>query len=444
MALISAIIAITFVQIPAITLRYIPFSKLVTKKQKNKLLLCYIITFFLQSISLAFIMTTMGQNANPLFYKLSIILGSTIYFLINCIVIKGMLYQHIFIYGMQGSYCLLLHSFAAIILSIFFGFLPSNYQLLLQSSLFLLLFTLALFPLLHLTKDSFILNLSNEHDYYWNIIWLIPLLCFFGNTIVTMDDSWINTWRQLASRMAICTAIFIIWRCTNLDFKELQKMESLKESNKLLNIQMDAIRQQAENINYNDEKIRILRHDIRHNIQILSSLVKNNELDSANQILSELNDSLENTRSITFCKNPVINSALLVYIDKAQKAKIEIISEIDIPEHIPWSSSDIAILFANALENATNASAKQVPGKREIHINTRYADKKMGIVIKNRFDGEVLFNSKNIPISIQDGHGIGMNSIYTIVSKYNAHMNCSHENGWFSISFMFYEHFLEY
>jgi len=257
-----------------------------------------------------------------------------------------------------------------------------------------------------------------------------------------MDENWINTWRQLLSRLSIGVALFALWKCTNLDFKELEKMQSLKSTNKLLHIQLEAIRHQAENISENDEKIRILRHDMRHNVQMLSSLIQNGELDSASHILEQLNDDLESTKPIVFCKNPVINSSLLVYINRAQKENIEIISEIDIPQNIPWSSSDIAILFSNVLENAINASCQQQKGNKEIHITTRYTDKKLAIVVKNRFDGEVLFNNASMPISMDADHGIGMSSVSTIVSKYHGYVACSHEKGWFTISFMFSEHFI--
>ncbi|WP_373899141.1 sensor histidine kinase [Haloimpatiens sp. FM7315] len=264
---------------------------------------------------------------------------------------------------------------------------------------------------------------------------------FLSNTIVTMDKNWINTWRQLVSRLSISIAMFVICKCINRDFRELDEKQSLKSTNKLLHIQMEAIKHQANIITGNDEKMRIFRHDMRHNVQMLSSLIQNKELHPASQILSKLNEDLINIKPMVFCKNSVINSSLLVYINMAQNESIEIISEVDIPENIPFNSCDIALLLANVLENAINASRKQENDNREIQITTRYADKKLALVVKNRFDGEVLFNTAHMPIAKDINHGIGMNSISTIVSKYNGYMACSHEKGWFTISLMFSCHF---
>ena len=350
-----------------------------------------------------------------------------------------MLYQHIFVFGMQGSYSLFLHSFVAILLSIYAENIPPYNQFMIQSFTFLLLFLLTAYPLWYLLKDSFILNISTEHHYYWNIIWLIPVLLFFSNTIVTMDNNWINTWRQLVSRLLMGSTIFVIWKCVNLDFEEIDEKLALKSTNKLLYTQINAIKHEANIINEKDEKMRILRHDMRHNVQILSSLINNGELSTASSILAQLNNNLENTKPIIFCKNPVINSSLLVYITRAQKENIEIISEIDIPQNIPWNSNDLAILFANVLENAINASTYQKEGEKEIQITTRYEDKKLAICVKNRFYGKISFAANGMPITSKEGHGIGMNSISAIVAKYKGHVVCSHKEGWFTISFMFVE-----
>jgi sensor histidine kinase YesM len=353
-----------------------------------------------------------------------------------------MFFQHVFVYGMQGSYCLVLHSFVAIILGLYGENIVIYKRLMIQSSTFLLLFILAALPLWKLIKSSFILNISSDHNYYWNIIWMIPVLLCISDIITTMGGNWINTWQQLAARIITGIIVFVIWKCVNLDFKEIQEKLKLSETNKLLHIQMEAISHQAKTISENDEKIRILRHDMRHNVQMLSSLIESGELSAASSVLIQLNENLESTKPIVFCKNPVINSSLLVYITKAQEENIEIISEIDIPKNIPWNSGDIAILFANVLENAINASRHQREGSKEIHITTRCVDKKLAIIVENRFDGEVLFGNDGMPIAKEPGHGVGMSSIAAIVSKYHGHVVCSHEKNWFKISFMFSEHFI--
>lgn len=437
MEIFCTIASVTLAQIPSLILRYVPFFRLVTNKQKINLLFGYTLSFILQTFVIFITIDKFNIHFTPALYRTIILFGSLAHFCVNCIVIKKMFFQHFFVHGMQASFCLVLHSLVAIILGTYGENIILYIQLMIQSSMFFLLFLLAAYPLWKFTKKSFIVNISSDHNYYWNIIWLIPVLLYFSNISITMKENWIDSWQQFVSRIIMGITIFVLWKCVNLDFKELEEKLALTETNKLLHIQMEAIKHQAETISENDEKIRILRHDMRHNIQMLSSLIESGELSAASSILSQLNDNLESTKPVVFCKNPVINSSLLVYISKAQEENIEIISEIDIPQDIPWNSSDMAILFANVLENAINASLRQAIDKKEIRINTRYENNKLAIIVENRFDGEVLFGGDGMPVSKKEGHGIGMSSILTIVSKYNGYVVCSHKNGWFTISFMF-------
>ena len=429
----------SLIQIPGLILRYLPFSKLATQKQKKWLLNFYVLFFILENI--IFFIIALNVGITPPIYRLALSLGGIAYFCINCAILKKMFFQHAFILGMQGCYCLVLHSFAAILLSQHAHHLTLHTQIQTQSILFLLLFILAAYPLWHFIKDSFYLNISIGYSYYWNLIWLIPILLWICSAITTMNNGWIDSFRQLSARIIMALIVFLLWKCINLDFKEIEEKFELKSTNKLLHIQMEGIRHQAEIMDENDENLRILRHDLRHHVQMLCSLIADNELAAASTILAQLNHNLENTKSIVFCKNPVINSCLLVYISKAQKEHIEIISEIDIPQDIPWNSNDIALLFANVLENAIHASREQPSDQKEIHIATRYADHKLAIIVKNRFNGEVLFNDKGMPVAMVEGHGIGMTSISAIVSKYHGDVACSHTNNLFTITFMFYESF---
>ncbi len=435
--------SITLSVIPSMVFRYAIFSRIINRTQLSQLWRAYFVNFIAQNFLVFFLLQINPDLATTMFYKLANIILGFFFFVVNCVIIRGMLFKHVFVLGMQGCYSIVLHSISAIILSFFSFEKDIHLQLIEHSILYILSFLIISLPLWHFLKNSLALKYSEEHDYYWNIIWLIPILLFASNLFSTINDTWIDSWKQFASRIFLGGALHVIWICTNLDFKELNEKFLIQSENKLLQLQADAISSQADTITETDNKIRILRHDLRHHIQILASLIESRELDSAASILSMLNNELESTKQINYCKNPIINAPLLVYISKAQKEGIEVISEIDIPENIPWDSKDLAILFANVLENAIHASNKQEPGRKIIHISTRYEDGKLAILIKNRFEGELYFDKNGIPIAMKENHGIGMRSLSFLMEKYHGHMVCSYEQGWFSIHFMLSEYFLQ-
>lgn len=436
------LLSLTLVQIPAVILRYLPFSQLVAPRTKRKLLHYYIFCFLIQHFVIYFYLTFSPFPITPLTYKQIIFVASLTYVTINIVVIKDYLFQHLFVFSMQSGYSLILHSFIAFFIGMYGTSLTLSQQCLIQTTGYLILFIIVTVPLWKVLKSSLVLKHSVKQTYYWNIIWLIPTLAVYSDVIVTMNIQWIHSWQQIASRLMTSFAIFISWKYINHDFQFIEEILTLKDINKILQMKEEAIYNQANTLKENDKKIRILKHDMRHHLNLLSSLIEHENYTEATQLISQLNDTLHSTKPIVFCKNTVINSVLLVYISMAQDKNIEIISEVDIPEHIPWNSNDIGVIFANALDNAIYASRKQDRENRQIHINTRYSDKKLAIVIKNKFNGEILFDKKGFPITSKKNHGVGMLSISTIASKYQAHVSCSFKDNWFTISFLFSECFV--
>ena len=143
------------------------------------------------------------------------------------------------------------------------------------------------------------------------------------------------------------------------------------------------------------------------------------------------------TKPLVYCKNTIVNSALLVYMTKAKEKNIDVKLDLNIPDKLPWNSNDIAILIANAFENAIIASSKQSLDEQEIYISARFYDEKLAIIFKNRFNGEILIGRSGFPTNTEPGHGIGMQSILSIVNKYKASASCTSNNGWFNMTFLF-------
>lgn len=288
-------------------------------------------------------------------------------------------------------------------------------------------------------KNSFLLRIGEEKHYYWKWIWLIPCFTFFGNIIATMNSNWISTWQQFLARMFMAITVIASWKCINIDFNEIDEKMRVKNENEFLNLQIKAISDSAYLIEKEEEKIKILRHDMRHQTQMLFSLISGNENDKALEMLKKLNTELFPIGPAKFCKNQIVNSAISIYAHKAISSQTKLEYEISLPKDLPFNENDIAILFANVLDNAVNASLSQKEENRAIKIKSRYEQNQLVIYIENYFAGIVLFDKNGIPISKKEGHGFGMKSILSIVKKYNGTAVFTHENDIFTAGFLFFK-----
>ena len=141
---------------------------------------------------------------------------------------------------------------------------------------------------------------------------------------------------------------------------------------------------------------------------------------------------LENLPDLTadkfFCNAPLINAALSIYFQLAEKNGITVKQKINLPEKLNVDESDVAILISNLLENAVKASGRQPPDRREIGMTIAHAGNQCVLEITNLFDGEIVFEN-GLPKTSEDGHGIGMLSLKNFVEKYGAQTDFSHESG---------------
>lgn len=437
MPLLISLFSITIAQIPGVIMRYLPFSKELSQVRKKKLFIYYTIIFIFHHLAIYLLVSGSYDNVTPLTYKRMLFLLSTFYILINIAIIKGNIYKHIFVAGMQGGYALFIHSIVALFVGYYCSNLPLYIQLVAQTLGFISLFTLLFIPLLKTVKTSIIFNSSITNEYYWNIIWLIPALAIFSDAMVTMNTQWINSTPQILSRIMTALSLIVSWKWITLDFESLEDMLYLKSLNKSMDLQTQGIIEQANLLKESENHIKVYKHDMRHNLNILNALIQENNIKKASEYIASLDSSLKTNIPITYCNNTIINSTFLVYMSKANELNIPVKTELSLPENLPFSSKDIAILVANAFENAIHASSNQNQTHQEILISAKFDNDKLAIVIKNRFDGEVLLGHNGFPTTDKPGHGIGISSILSIVKKYNAFANCSHKDGWFNMTFLF-------
>jgi hypothetical protein len=207
-----------------------------------------------------------------------------------------------------------------------------------------------------------------------------------------------------------------------------------------LDLQSKALQERVSVIEEKDESLRILRHDMRHHLCTLSSLLENKDYNEAQEYLRQLNDNLEHTKQGNFCSNAAINAIFSYYASKAQIEGIRFLPKIQIPEYLPVDVMDIGAVISNALENAMNACmAQTAEAERFIDIKFIRHKKQFVLDISNSFDGIVKFDSSGRPASRRENHGIGSQSIYAFARKYNSNTDYSTKDGVFSLRIMFAE-----
>ena len=207
--------------------------------------------------------------------------------------------------------------------------------------------------------------------------------------------------------------------------------------NELIQKQMDSILDQYKIRDEKENELRILRHDLKHVLTTVASLISQNKINEAMEIINEQVEKVENNRITKYCKDPVINSIICYYkalcIDNKINLKIKV---HNIDQTLYIKGSEIGVLLSNLFDNAINAT-KKLKNNRRIEVKFVNLDGRLVLQFKNNYDGEIEFDKNDMPTSFKEGHGIGTVSIASFVKKYNLNLDYEINNNVFIVSILF-------
>ena len=168
-----------------------------------------------------------------------------------------------------------------------------------------------------------------------------------------------------------------------------------------------------------EDAIRTERHDLRHRLQAVAELVSRGDKDAALDFLDAAQKRLDERKEIRWCRPPVLDAVFSSYFDQAQNQGILVEANIALPDTLPANEGELAIVLANALENAIHANLELPPELREIRCKMVGSPGVM-LEISNPYTGEISFDSSGLPVAQREGHGMGIQSISAFCRKNGA------------------------
>ena len=186
---------------------------------------------------------------------------------------------------------------------------------------------------------------------------------------------------------------------------------------KILTTQIQDLENSVKLKELKDTEIKIIRHDLKHVLSSISTMINNKQYDDALAIIENCNVKVLSTDSKHFCKNPIINTVLESYYAICMENNIEFNIQVNNFEDIlTVPTYDLAIFISNCLENAVNA-CKRLENGRKINFKFLNNNGRLILRVTNNYDGKIELDSKNHPITSKEGHGIGTLSMKSFAEK---------------------------
>ena len=236
----------------------------------------------------------------------------------------------------------------------------------------------------------------------------------------TETDIEISFYLSHLAAFLFCTASLMValW----LLFWEIRSIEMRLQVKNQLEIQQ----LQYEKFQKDMEMARRSRHDIRHHMHTLDSLLATGKIQEAKDYLQTLEKHSHYSDPQKFCDDPMLNALLQYYAAESENYGISFICSVSIGL-CPIDAADMTVLLGNCLDNAVN-SCREVAGKRVIRLKLRQVNSTIAILMENSC-GRVQYaelNKKNegylesgAYFSLRKDGGIGLTSIGAMAKKYS-------------------------
>lgn len=218
---------------------------------------------------------------------------------------------------------------------------------------------------------------------------------------------------------------------------------SQKYEMEMLKTQVSEYANQLEIILCGEEKIKALRHDMKHHLNELILLANKHEVSEIQEYIDQMKIFVQNPDELVASGNMEIDSVLNYMLQKAKRELENVTVKVALPEKISHSF-DINVLLGNLLENAIEAARKTdnkylsvlVTLKRgvlRIKIENSFLDSH---IIPKKEPGKAAMFLTTKPFA--DQHGIGLSNVKKIVEKYNGTIEITPQDGIFCVNLIMY------
>jgi len=198
--------------------------------------------------------------------------------------------------------------------------------------------------------------------------------------------------------------------------------------------QLDVMRQ-------GEEKVRALRHDMKHHMNELKILAVKGGNRAIEEYINDMQEFITNPNEIVSSGNLEIDSVMNYMLRRAK----EELRTVNVNVRLPKSVShyfDINVILGNLLENSIEAAGKTEEKRLDVNIELQQGF--LRIRVENSYNGEAVFNRKKgyknlLTTKTENGlHGIGLENIRKIVDKYDGTMEICPEGSIFRVILVLY------
>lgn len=269
----------------------------------------------------------------------------------------------------------------------------------------------------YISRKMYRENYATFLDYYNSLV--------ERNEIETLQNlSWGSYTRIVETVISSLFLLAIVYL-----YMQSQKSAAQIANERLLEIQLNDTRTRLTQTEAIYKEMRSMKHDMVHQIRLLSDLVEKGETDEASRGLKSLEHSAKGVINEFSTGHPVTDVLFTDYRREAEASGISFFVDFSYDVSSGIDIFDLSMLLSNAISNAIKASASYTDAK--ICVTGKPRQNMFLITVKNTYrekmpeqlanigsDYDEVFSSMFKSDDKSNIHGIGIYNIRKIASKY--------------------------
>lgn len=282
--------------------------------------------------------------------------------------------------------------------------------------------TVVTFPLLFLVihyMTPHIIKLRQESRTSQILLLLLPLSYYILEYSFTVYTDLLYTGGAVIIDFMDSFLVLLYFILSILSIEASSRQHQAEQENLILITAATQAQKEIAQLSLADRQSAIYRHDLRHHLSFLQECIRENQLDQAMQYMNEICSGLDKIPVKRYCENQALNLILSSYLQKAADQNIQTDVAVTAGDFSKFQITDLCSLLANALENAIHACADiEDPKARYIHLKIYNKNGLLCINMANSYSKPPIFRNE-LPVSQKSGHGIGIQSMISVIEKYH-------------------------
>lgn len=273
---------------------------------------------------------------------------------------------------------------------------------------------------------------------YWDLLIFLPVISaiiVFVFILFDVENRYIGS---TVSAGMICLNLIVFYICDELVGTYIKLKESA-----LVARQLESYSNQLNLVMKSEEKVRGLRHDLKHHLSEILMLADKGRTHEIAEYVRDMQENLLGEGEHVSSGNAEIDSLVNLMLERAERELGSVRCRVCVPRELDISAFDWNIILGNLMDNAIEAARRS--RDKFLQLKVHYQKGMLFIEIRNSFDGELLKTQERY-LSTKDYdredesqvHGLGIRNVRRIVEKYNGSMEISDCDHIFKVRILMY------